>query len=155
MASSSSYPTLCASIAANDAARAIEFYVRIFGAKERLRLIDPESGVVGHAELSLGDSVLMIAEEYPAYNKTPTTLGGTSVKLCLMVDDVDAVVKRAEEAGAMVVMQPADMFYGFRAAVVRDPFGHEWSLQRQFEEVSQEEMARRWKAAVESGKKEA
>ncbi|MGH8021301.1 MAG: VOC family protein [Opitutaceae bacterium] len=154
MASSTPYPTLCASIAANDAERALEFYVRIFGAKERYRLIDPESGRVGHAELSLGDSVLMIADEYPAYNKTPKTLGGTTAKLCLMVDDVDATVKRATEAGATVVMPPTDMFYGFRTAAVRDPFGHEWSLQRQFEEVSPEEMARRWKESVESGKSE-
>jgi uncharacterized glyoxalase superfamily protein PhnB len=88
----------------------------------------------------------MLADEYPQYNKTPRTLGGTSVKLSLMVSDVDSVATRAVEHGGEMLMPPTDMFYGFRSATVRDPFGHEWSLGCKIEEVSVEEMNRRWQA---------
>ncbi|WP_442890051.1 VOC family protein [Congregicoccus parvus] len=146
MSTSLSYPSLSAGIAVGDGAAAIDYYVRVLGFTERFRLLDPLSGKVGHAELEHGDSLLMLADEYPQYNKTPRTLGGTSVKLSLMVSDVDSVAARAVEHGGEMLMPPTDMFYGFRSATVRDPFGHEWSLGCKVEDVSVEEMNRRWKA---------
>jgi len=90
----------------------------------------------------------MLADEYPAFNKAPGTLGGTPVKLCLMVKDVDASVARARDAGATVVMPPKDQFYGHRSACIQDPFGHEWMFQCEIEKVSPAEMQRRWDAMV-------
>jgi uncharacterized glyoxalase superfamily protein PhnB len=138
-------------LAVRDAAKAIEFYTAALGATEYYRLVDSLSGKIGHAELDLNGHLLMLSEEYPAFNKSPQTLGGTSVKLCLMVDDVDASLARAVAAGACVVMPAGDQFYGHRSASIRDPFGHEWLLQREFEKVSPEEMQKRWDAMVAAG----
>lgn len=140
------YPPVSPSLAVHDAAKAIEFYKEAFGATELYRLIDPQSGKVGHAELVLHGGLIMLADEYPAHNKSPQTLGGTAVKLCLVVDDVDACVARASAAGATVVMPPSDQFYGHRSAAVRDPFGHEWMFQHEIEKVAPSEMQRRWDA---------
>jgi PhnB protein len=140
------YPSFSASIAVRRAKEAIAFYHAAFGAVERLRLTDPESGVVGHAELRIKDGLLMLAEEYPVFNKSPETLGGTAVRLCLMADDVDAEFARAIAAGATVVRAPSDQFYGHRSACLRDPFGHEWTLSREIEAVAPDEMQRRWNA---------
>jgi PhnB protein len=148
----SDYPPLTPALAIRDAAKAIEFYKEAFGATELFRLTDPESGKVGHAELLLNGSLIMVADEYPAYNKTPEILGGTTVKLSLMVDDVDASVARASAAGATVIMPPSDQFYGHRSASVRDPFGHEWMIQHEIEKVPPQEMQKRWDAMVKSGK---
>jgi PhnB protein len=148
--SMTSYPPLIPALAVHDGAQAIAFYQQAFDARELYRLIDPESGKVGHAELLLNGSIIMLADEYPSFNKTPQTLGGTAVKLALMVDDVDAIVDRASSAGAIVVMPPSDQFYGHRSATVRDPFGHEWMLQKEIEKVSPEEMQRRWNEMVKS-----
>ncbi len=144
------YPSFSASIAVRGADEAIAFYQAAFGAVERLRLTDPESGVVGHAELLIKDGLLMLAEEYPAFNKSPETLGGTAVRMCLMAEDVDAEFARAIAAGATEVRAPSDQFYGHRSACLRDPFGHEWTLSREFETVAPEEMQRRWDAMVRS-----
>lgn len=143
-----SCPPLSPSLAVNDAAKAIEFYQHAFGATELYRLIDPQSGKIGHAELMLNGHLIMLSDEYPAHNRTPQTLGGTTVKFCLMVDDVDAAVSRSSAAGATVTAPPTDMFYGHRSAQVRDPFGHEWMLQREIENVSPDEMQRRWDMMV-------
>lgn len=143
---STTYPPLIPSIAVHDAAQAIEFYKAAFGATELYRLIDPQSGKVGHAELLLNGSLIMLADEYPAHNKSPRTLGGTSVKFDLMVKDTDTALARATAAGATVVMLPSDMFFGHRMATVRDPFGHEWILQHVIEQVTPDEMQRRWDA---------
>ena len=140
------YPSFSAAIAVRQADKAIAFYKTAFGAGERYRLIDPESGVVGHAELLIKGGLLMLAEEYPAFNKAPETLGGTPVKLCLMVDDVDAEYATAIAAGASEIRAPSDQFYGHRTACLRDPFGHEWTLSKEFETVSPEEMQNRWNA---------
>ena len=145
-----SYPPLIPMFAVHDAAEAIEFYKTAFGATELYRLIDPESGKIGHTELMLNGSLVMFSDEYPQHNKTPRTLGGTSMTLCLMVDDVDATVARATAAGATVTKPPSNQFYGHRSATVRDPFGHEWMLQREIEKVSPTEMQRRWDAMVKS-----
>jgi PhnB protein len=140
------YPALSPSIAVNDARRAIDFYKAAFGAVELFRLVDPESAKIGHAELAIGGSVLMLADEYPAFNKSPQTLGGTAVRLCIMVDDVDATVRKAAAAGATVLRQPNNEFYGHRCANLRDPFGHEWMVSHEIEKVTPAEMQRRWDA---------
>ncbi len=140
------YPTLSPAIAVNDAAKAIDFYKAAFGATERYRLIEPASGKIGHAEIMIRDALIMLAEEYPAYNKTPRTLGGTTVKLGLMSDNVDADFARAVKAGAEVIRELTDEFYGHRTGSLRDPFGHEWTLSQEKENVSPEEMQRRWDA---------
>ena len=142
------YPPLIPAFAVSDGAKAIEFYRHAFGATELYRLNDPESGKIGHAELMLNGHLIMLSDEYPAHNKTPQTLGGTTMKLSLMVGDVDAAVARAVAAGATVTMPPRDEFYGHRSAQLRDPFGHEWMLQREFEKVSPDEMQRRWDTMV-------
>ncbi len=140
------YPTLCPSLTVNDAVRAIDFYKTAFGAVELFRLTDPDSGKIGHAELTINGSMLMLADEYPEFNKSATTLGGSPVKLSLKVDDVDAAFEKALAAGATVVRPPADQFYGHRCANVLDPFGHEWMMAKEFEKVSPEEMQNRWNA---------
>ena len=142
------YPSLAPAIAVRDGAQAIEFYKKAFGAKERYRLIDPESGKIGHAELTINGALLMLSDEYPQFNKTPDTIGGVSAKFLVMCDDVEAVFARAVEAGAEVVMPLNTQFYGHRDGRVRDPFGHEWLLSQVVEEVSPEEMQRRWDAMV-------
>lgn len=136
--------------AVHDAAQAIAFYQQAFEATELYRLIDPESGKIGHAELLINGSMFMLSDEYPGYNKTPQALGGTTVKLTLMVEDVDAIVARASDAGAIVLRSPSDEFYGHRSATIRDPFGHEWMLQKEIEKVSPVEMQRRWDEMVKN-----
>ena len=134
------------------ATKAIEFYTAAFGATELYRLSDPATGAVGHAEIMLNGSHLMLSDENLAWgNKSPETLNGTPVKLCLMVENTDAAVERARAAGATVDMPPMDMFYGFRSASVRDPFGHQWMIQQEIEKVSPEEMQKRWAAMLAEG----
>ncbi|MBN9693238.1 MAG: VOC family protein [Verrucomicrobia bacterium] len=146
--SSLRYPTLTFSIAVPDAARAIEFYQLAFGAVELYRLVDPETQKIGHAELTVGDSLFMVSDEYPAFNQTPQRLGGVSARFVLMVDDVDATVARAVAAGAQVKRSPKDQFYGFRSAGIIDPAGHEWMVQKQLETLTPTEMQARWNSMV-------
>ncbi|MGI8605282.1 MAG: VOC family protein [Verrucomicrobiales bacterium] len=141
-----SYPALSPAFAVSDAAKAIDFYKQAFGAEERYRLIDPDSGKIGHAEITIRGALVMLSDEYSAFNKTPTTLGGTTVKLCLMSEDADADFDRAVKAGAAVVSPPTDHFYGHRAACLRDPFGHEWTISQEKEKVAPAEMQSRWDA---------
>jgi PhnB protein len=148
--STTAYQALIPYLAVHDAKQAIKFYQQAFAATERYRLIDPESGKIGHAELLINGAMIMLADEYPAFNKTPQTLGGTAVSFALMVDDVDASVDRASAAGAIVVRPPSDEFYGHRSATVRDPFGHEWMLQKEIENVTPAEMQRRWDELVKN-----
>jgi PhnB protein len=140
----STYPPFSVSLAVGDAAKAIEFYKTAFGAQERYRLIDPENGKIGHAELMIFGHLVMLADEYPAYNKSPLTLGGSPVKLSLMSADVDADFARALQAGGETVMPISDQFYGHRTGSLRDPFGHVWVLSQETEKVTPEEMQRRW-----------
>lgn len=126
------------------AADAIAFYEEAFGAKERFRLVEP-SGRVGHAELALGGITVMVSEEFPELGiRGPQTIGATSVAIHLHVDDADAWIRRAVELGADLVREPKDHFYGERSGTVRDPFGHEWIIGHAIEEVSPEEMQRRY-----------
>jgi len=138
------YPSFSPYLAVHDAEAALAYYNAAFGAVELYRLVDSTSGKIGHAELTLNGHLVMLSEENPAWNKSPRTLGGTAVKFCLMVDDPDSAFARAVSAGAEALMPPRDEFYGFRSASVRDPFGHEWMLQKEIEKVSPKEMQRRW-----------
>jgi uncharacterized glyoxalase superfamily protein PhnB len=129
-----------------DAARALDFYKQAFGAEELFRLTEP-GGRIGHAEIKIGGTTLMLSDEYPEMNIVgPQTLGGTSFSIHLHVDNADAWIERAVAAGATVVRPAADAFYGERSGSVRDPFGHEWLLGHQIEEVPTEEMQRRYTA---------
>ena len=131
-----------------DAAAALAFYKNAFGAEELFRLAEP-SGRVGHAEFRIGNSLIMLADEYPDFGAlSPAALGGSPVKMMIYVPDCDAAVKRAVDAGATVLRPPADQFYGDRAAMVADPFGHSWSLQTRIEEVSPQEMQKRFTKAM-------
>jgi PhnB protein len=128
------------------AARAIEFYAKAFGARELFRMAGPD-GRVGHAELQLGDSRVMLADEHPEIGaKSPQTIGGSPVTLHLYVEDVDATVARAVGAGARLDRPVADQFYGDRNGGLTDPFGHVWFVATHKEDVPPEELARRAKA---------
>jgi uncharacterized glyoxalase superfamily protein PhnB len=128
------------------AVEAIAFYTEVFGAKEQFRLTEP-SGRVGHCQLELGNVVLMLSDEYPEYNILgPKTPGATGCMIHLHVDNADELADKAVAAGATLVRPPADQFYGERSCTIRDPFGHEWILGHSIEQVSPEEMQRRFSA---------
>ena len=132
------------------AAEAIEFYKRAFGATELLRMADPQ-GRVGHAEIKIGDSVIMLADEHPAMGyRGPRSLGGSSVSILLYLEDVDGVFERAVKAGATAQRPVADQFYGDRSGTLEDPFGHVWTVATHVEDVPAEEMQRRAEAAMKS-----
>ena len=134
-----------------DAAQAIDFYKRAFGATEALRLLYPD-GKVAHAELAIGQGFVMLAEEMAEDGyRGPQALGGTPVSLLVYVPDVDAAFARAVAAGATAQRPVADQFYGDRSGVLVDPFGHVWSLATHQEDVSAEEMSRRMQAMIASG----
>ena len=137
------YSTLQPYLAVDDASAAIDFYQRAFGAKERGRQAGP-GGSIMHAELEIGDSVIMLSDPFPqASTKPPKELGGTSVSIMTYVDDTDAAYKQAIDAGATSLMEPDDMFWGDRLSSVQDPFGHSWTIATHIEDVSSEEMQRR------------
>ena len=142
------YHTVTPYLMVEAAASAIEYYKKAFGATERLRMDTPD-GKVGHAELEIGDSLVMLSDPTPeATTRPPSELGGTSAGIFMYVNDVDAVVKKALRAGATVTMEVADQFWGDRFGSIRDPFGHEWSIATHIEDVPAEEMAERAKAAM-------
>jgi PhnB protein len=142
------YNTVTPYLAVEDAAEAIEYYKKAFGAKERVRMDTPD-GKIGHAELEIGDSLVMLADPFPqASTRPPKELGGTTVSVFLYVEDVDAVVKQAVDAGATVTMEVADQFWGDRFGSITDPFGHSWSVATHVEDVPPEEMAERAKEAM-------
>jgi len=142
------YHTLTPYLAVDDAAEAIDYYKKAFGAKERVRMDTPD-GKIGHAELEIGDALLMLSDPFPqASTQPPKELGGTSASVFMYVEDVDAVVKKAVDAGASVTMEVADQFWGDRFGTVTDPFGHVWSIATHVEDVPPEEMAERAKAAM-------
>jgi PhnB protein len=142
------YRTVTPYLAVDDAAAAIEFYKQAFGAKERGRM-DTPGGKIGHAELEIGDSLVMLADALPQFaTRSPKELGGTTVGVFMYVEDVDAVVKQAVDAGATVTTEVEDQFWGDRYGSVTDPFGHLWSIATHVEDVPPEEMAERAKAAM-------
>ena len=148
------YHSLTPALIVHNAAAAIEFYKRAFGAQELARMPAPDGPHIWHAELQIGDSRLMLGDEFPEMGecRAPTSLGGTATSLHLYVEDADAVFQRAVEAGATVSMPLTDTFWGDRYGKVTDPFGHQWGIAMRQEEVSDEEMQRRAEAyAAASG----
>jgi PhnB protein len=132
-----------------DAAKAIDFYDRALGAVELYRLTEP-GGRIGHAEIRIGNTTLMLSDEYPEAGIVgPQTLGGTTFCIHLHVDNADAWIERAAKAGATIVRPATDAFYGERGGTIRDPFGHEWLLGHEIEKVSTQEMQRRYDALFE------
>jgi PhnB protein len=141
-------PALTPYLIVQDAAAAIDFYQRALGARELYRLTGPD-GRIGHAELEFADSILMLAEEYPEFGAlSPASVGGSPVSLHLAVDDVDAVLAKAESLGATLLRRAKNEFYGERTGMIADPAGHRWHLATRQEDVSPEEMQRRWNAAA-------
>ncbi len=137
------YPQVTPYLCVDGAAAAIDFYATVFGTTERMRMPNP-GGKIGHAELQLGDSVIMLADEAPEIGfRSPKTLGGTPVIVSVYVEDVDAVVERAVQAGATLLRPVEDQFYGDRSGQFEDPFGHRWSVATHVEDVPPDEMARR------------
>jgi PhnB protein len=152
MSAAFSYPPVSPALVVNDGTAAIEFYKKAFGAEERYRLIDPETGKIGHAEITIKGVLIMLGDEYADMTKSPATLGGTSVALGVMSTDAKADFERAVSAGAEVVRPLQDQFYGHRSGRVRDPFGHEWIISEETERLSPQEMQRRWDAMVAPAK---
>lgn len=131
------------------AGAAIDFYCAVLGATERMRMSGP-GGKLMHAELQIGDSVVMLADEWPDMGaQGPKTVGGTPVTLSVYVEDVDATFRRALDAGARALREVADQFYGDRVGSFEDPFGHHWHVATHIEDVSPDEMQRRAEAAMQ------
>jgi PhnB protein len=140
------YHSVTPYLTCSDAAKAIEFYKRAFDAKEVMRMPMP-NGKIGHAEIRIGDSVIMLADEMPGGEaRSPQSLGGTTAGIFLYVKDVDAAYQKAVSAGAKASMPPQDMFWGDRYGKLSDPYGHSWSLSTHKEDVAPEEMKRRMQA---------
>ena len=145
------YHSLTPYLIVNDAAGAIAFYKEAFGAAEVMRMAAP-GGRVGHAELKIGDSRIMLADEFPDMGaRSPKAIGGSPVSLHLYVEDVDAVAKRAVAAGAKEVRPVKDQFYGDRLGTVEDPFGHLWHISTHVEDVPPDELRRRAEQAMGKG----
>jgi PhnB protein len=137
------YPQVSPYLCVDGASQAIEFYSTVFGARERVRMGAP-GGKVGHAELQIGDSLIMLADEFPEMGAlSPKTVGGTPVMISVYVDDVDATFDRALQTGAKALRPLENQFYGDRAGQFEDPFGHRWSVATHVEDVPPDEMQRR------------
>ena len=142
------YHTLTPHLVVKDASNAIEFYKKAFGAKEIRRVPGPDGKSLIHAELQVGDSRLLLVDEFPEMNcRGPKSIGGSPVTIHMFVDDVDAAFDKAVEAGAEVTMPLADMFWGDRYGILTDPFGHSWSIATHQEDVTPEEIGKRAQGA--------
>ncbi len=142
------FHTVTPYLVVHDAAKAIDFYKQAFDATVKVRMDGPP-GKIGHAELQIGDSVIMLADEMPQMEtKAPQSLGGTTTGIFLYVKDVDAAFGKAVGAGAKVTMPVADMFWGDRYGKLMDPFGHSWSMATHKEDVAPEEMKKRMQTAM-------
>ena len=140
------YHTATPYLIVQNGAAAIEFYQQAFGATELMRLTNP-GGKIGHAEIKVGDSPIMLADEMPEMGfRSPQSIGGAGISLLLYVEDVDARFRQATDAGAKVVSPVQDQFYGDRSGTLEDPFGHVWTLATHTEDVSMEEINRRAEA---------
>jgi PhnB protein len=141
------YSTLTTYLAVDDAGAAIDYYKRAFGAEEHVRMHGPD-GKVGHAELQIGDSKLMLSDPMPqSSTKPPREIGGTSASIFMYVENVDAVFEKAVDEGATVTMAVEDQFWGDRFGTITDPFGHVWSIASHIEDLTPEEIEERGKAA--------
>jgi PhnB protein len=142
------YHSLQIYLAVEDASKAIDFYKQAFDAEETIRMPGPD-GSVAHAELQIGDSKLMLSDPFPQSTvRPPSQRGGTTASIFMYVDDVDATFEQAQQAGATVASPLEDMFWGDRFGTLADPFGHVWSVATHKEDLSEEEMAERSKAAM-------
>ena len=140
------YQSVIPYLIVSGAAKALDYYQKAFGAKERMRLLMP-GGRIGHAEIEIGDCVVMLADEFPEMGvKSPTTIGGTPVGICIYVENVDAVFQRAIAVGGKQEKPLQNQFYGDRSGTVIDPFGHKWTVATHIEDVSEEEISRRMAA---------
>ncbi|MBI2955683.1 MAG: VOC family protein [Acidobacteria bacterium] len=138
------FRTVNAYLAVDGGARALEFYKKAFNAKELMRMMWPDGQKVAHAEVKIGNTIVMISDESPERGvRSPNSLGGTGLRLVLYVRNCDRVFKRALKAGATSLMEPADMFWGDRWSEVQDPFGHRWNIATHKEDVGPEELDRR------------
>ena len=145
------YPQVMPYLSVDNAAGAIEFYTEVFGAKERMRMPSPD-GRIGHAELQIGDSVIMLADEFPEMGvRGPKSIGGTPVTLSVYVEDVDRVFDLAIKSGATSLQSVQNQFYGDRSGQFEDPFGHRWSVASHIEDLSPDEMAKRGAEAMGGG----
>ena len=145
------YHTATPYLVFEDAATAIEFYKNAFGAEELLRLASPD-GKIGHAEIKIGDSPIMLADEFPEMGyRSPRAFGGSPVSILLYVEDVDAVFNQAVAAGAKSLRPVRDEFYGDRSGNLEDPFGHKWTIATHKEDVSPREIERRYVAVMAKG----
>jgi PhnB protein len=132
------------------AADALKFYKRAFGAAELMRMANPD-GRIGHAEMRIGDSVVMLADEHPEIgHRGPQSLGGVAVSLVVYVDHVDEVFKQALAGGAKEIRPLKDQFYGDRSGTLQDPFGHQWTLATHIEDVAPEELRRRAEKSMQN-----
>ncbi len=137
------YPRVSPYLIVDGAAKAIDFYTTVLGATERMRMGGPD-GKVGHAELMIGDGLIMLADEFPEMGaNSPTKIGGSPVTINVYVENVDSTFKRAIDNGAKELRAVEDKFYGDRGGEFEDPFGHKWSVQTHIEDVSPEEMQKR------------
>ena len=143
------YHTVTPYLTVDDGFRALEVYKRAFGAKETVRMPGP-GGTLMHAELRIGDSLVMLSDEVPGQStcKAPTSLGGTTGAIFLYVPDVDAAFRRAVAAGCKSLMPPTDMFWGDRFGKLEDPFGNQWCMATHTEDVTPTEMKRRMQSAM-------
>ncbi len=140
------YPRITPYLYIDGAAAALDFYCTVLGGTERMRMPGPDDKI-GHAEVAFGDSVVMLADEFPDMGALgPKTVGGTPMTVMLYVEDVDATVAKAVEAGATITQPVEDKFYGDRTATIDDPFGHSWTLATHIEDVAPEEMEERMKS---------
>jgi PhnB protein len=145
------YPQIIPYLCVDGAAAAIGFYTAVLGATERMRLPAPDVKI-GHAELQIGDSVIMLSDEFPEMGvRNPKAVGGTPVTISAYVEDVDRVFAKALDAGATSLRPVEDQFYGDRSGQFEDPFGHRWSVSSHIEDVSPDEMAKRAAAAMGGG----
>jgi len=141
--------TVSAYFTVRNAAAALDFYARAFGAEEIYRLTDT-TGRIGHAEMRIGNSVMMLSDEHPDFGAlAPPTVGGSPVKFHITIDDADDFMARAVAAGATVLRPLEDQFYGMRSGMVADPFGHSWFIAAALEDVGPEEIQRRYSRALE------
>ena len=145
------YPRVTPYLYIDGASAAIDFYRSVLGARERMRMPGPD-GKIGHAELDVGDSVIMLADSNPDMDVcSPKSIGGTPVALHVYVEDADGVFERAMQAGARQLRPVEDQFYGDRSGQFEDPFGHRWNVATHVEDVSPDEMAKRAAAAMAAG----
>ncbi len=137
------YPRVIPYLCVDGATDAIAFYVEVLGARERMRLAQPD-GRVGHAEVEIGDGMIMLSDPYPEMGvRSPKELGGTPVTISVYVEDVDRVFERAVKSGARTLQKVEDKFYGDRSGQFEDPFGHKWNVATHVEDVPPDEMERR------------